>query len=123
MISRSEILKKRDLEYPLTTELEVNLSDLLKKVNKFRDIYGKPLVITSGYRPGKYNRDAGGAPNSTHLTCQAIDVADSDGSLAAWCQANVQVLEQCELWMEDPGHTPGWVHLQTRPTKSRIFVP
>lgn len=113
----------RDKEYPLSPELEANLADLLVKINKFRATYGSPLIVTSGYRPGHYNKQAGGAPNSTHLVCQAVDLADSQGILAKWCQDHVPVLEDCGLYMESPVRTPGWVHLQTRVTRNRIFVP
>jgi hypothetical protein len=36
-----------------------------------------------------------------------------------------KLLEQYDLYMEDPLYTTTWVHLQTRPTKSgsRVFKP
>jgi uncharacterized protein YcbK (DUF882 family) len=123
MISRAEVLMGRDRDYPLTPDMEKNLEKLLLAVNKLRVIYGKPMRVSSGYRPGHYNKAAGGAKNSTHLTCQAVDFADSDRTLAQWCLNNITVLADSGLYLEDPAHTPGWVHLQTRPTKKRVFTP
>lgn len=121
MISKQEILMGRDTEYPLTPELEENLRLLLIAVNKLRSLYGKPMNVSSGYRPGKYNKAAGGAKNSTHLTLQAVDFADSDGAIDAFC--TVDILKQCGLYKEHPDNTPRWCHVQIRPTNNRIFKP
>ena len=100
MISRDEVLMGRDVEFPLTPELEANLSKLLEAVNKLRTLYGKPMIVNSGYRPGHYNTDAGGAPNSAHQLCEAIDIKDEDGEVKKWI--TVEILEQCGLYQEDP---------------------
>lgn len=123
MLTREDILMGREVEYPLTPELETNLEKLLIALNKFRAAYGKPLRVTSGYRPGKYNVAAHGAPRSSHLTCQACDFADADGSLDQFCLDNLQLLEDCGLWLESPANTPGWTHLQIRPVSVRVFKP
>lgn len=121
MISRKEILMGREVEYPLSDELEANLEKLLIAVNKLRDAYGKSMIVSSGYRPGKYNTAAGGAKNSTHLICEAVDFADRDGEIKDFC--TVEILEKCGLYMEDSLSTPMWAHVQIRPTKNRIFKP
>lgn len=122
-ITVQEVLQGRDAEYPLTPESKKNLDKLLSAVNRLRAFYGKPMIVTSGYRPGKYNKAAGGAGRSCHLTCEAVDFADADGKLKEWCSTNLDKLEACQLYMEHPANTPSWVHLQIRPTKSRIFKP
>lgn len=120
-VTKAEILMGREKEYPLTPELEANLDKLFIAVNKLRHAYGKPLIVSSGYRPGRYNTAAGGAKNSSHLTCQAVDFSDPKGELDKWLTENVKVLEDCGLFLEDPEKTPSWTHVQTRPTKNRIF--
>lgn len=130
MVTRDEVLKGRDRDYPLDAELEQNLNQLLDAVNKLRKEYGKPFVITSGYRPGHYNKSARGAKKSAHMSCQAVDIRDSDGEIAKWCLNNLKLLEEAGLYMESPLHThepPGarWLHLQTRRPASgnRVFIP
>lgn len=125
MITRKEVLMDRDKEYPLSKEFEANLAILLERLNKFRNIYGKPLFVSSGYRPGKYNKGAGGANSSAHLTCQATDFKDVDGALKKYIKDNPTILETCDLYLEAPESTPSWIHLQSRKTKSgkRIFKP
>lgn len=121
MISRNEILQGRDTEYPLSPALENNLKLLLEAVNKLRKLYGKPMYVSSGYRPGKYNKAAKGAPNSSHLTCQAVDFKDADGAIKAWI--TIDILKECGLYQEHPSRTLTWCHLQVRPTKNRVFLP
>jgi hypothetical protein len=124
-ISPQEVLMGREVEYPLSPEIKANLDKLLIALNKFRAFYGKPMVVTSGYRPGKYNTAAKGAKNSSHLTCEACDFADPDGALDLWCTQHLDILEECGLWLESPQNTPGWTHLQIRPITSgnRVFIP
>ena len=121
MIFRDEILMGRDAQYPLDATLEANLADLLIAVNKLRTAYGKPMTVSSGYRPGHFNTDAGGAANSSHKTCQAVDFHDTDGALKAWI--TIEMLEQCGLWQEAPESTPTWLHVQVRPAIHRVFKP
>jgi uncharacterized protein YcbK (DUF882 family) len=123
MITRKEILMGRDTAYPLSPQLEDNLNKLLRAVNLVRAAYGKPMTVSSGYRPGTYNVKAGGAQLSAHLFCMACDFSDADGQLAAWCLAHLSLLEQAGLWMENPERTKGWVHLDIRPRKKRVFDP
>lgn len=121
--SRRELLMGRDNEYPLSEEQESNLTKLMAAINKLRMAYGKPLRVSSGYRPGHYNKQAKGAKRSAHLTCEAVDFVDTDKQLKDWLVENVQVLVDCGLYMEAAEATPGWCHVQIRPTKNRIFKP
>jgi uncharacterized protein YcbK (DUF882 family) len=123
LISRDEILMGRDKEYPLTLEMSKNLDKLLAAVNVVRAQYGKPMTVSSGYRPGKYNTAAGGAKNSSHMTCEAVDFKDPKGELTRYILQNLDLLERAGLYMESPSRTQGWVHLQTRKTHNRVFLP
>lgn len=113
----------RDKEYPLSPELELNLIILLERLNKLRNVYSKPMTVTSGYRPGKYNKTAGGALRSAHLTCEACDFKDTDGSLDKFCMDNPDLLKSIGLYLEHPDSTPGWTHLDTRIRNSTVFRP
>lgn len=121
MITRNEILKGQECP----PHLEENLQDLFVKINMLRGIWGKPMVVNSGYRSPQHNALIGGASNSAHLYCQAVDIRDFRGELAEWCLKNQDVLEEVGLWMESPHITSpkGYVHLQTRPANSRVFNP
>lgn len=125
MISRNEILMGRDLKYPLSSILAANLEKLLTSLNMFRELYGKPLTVSSGYRPSEFNKAAGGAKRSNHQLCLACDFVDLDSSIDSFCVANPDILEQCGLYLEHPMWTSTWCHLQCVPPSSgkRIFAP
>ena len=42
-----------------------------------RELYGKPLRVTSGYRSLSHNTAIGGARNSGHVCGKAVDIAVS----------------------------------------------
>jgi hypothetical protein len=120
----SEYLMGRDEEYPLSEEMYKNTTELVKTVNcLLRELGIKRWKINSGYRPGKYNEEAGGSTRSAHLTCEAVDLADPDGELKG--RITEALLVKYDLYMEHPNSTPTWCHLQSRPTRSgrRIFKP
>ncbi len=120
-ISREEVLMGRDAEFPLSPELEANLEKLLIALNKFRELYGKPMVVSSGYRPGHYNTDAGGAKHSNHRVCLACDFHDPAGEIDQWITMDrEQALEAAGLWREGQAYTHGWVHLQVVPFASYV---
>jgi len=48
---------------------------LLNMIDEAREIYGKPIRVTSGYRTEAHNRKVGGVDSSSHLKGLAIDVA------------------------------------------------
>lgn len=131
MISREEYLQGKDLP----ANLEANLIESLRRWNLFRALYGLPMIVDSGFRTMEdhlriYRQklgthfDISKVPmNSAHLSAQACDFADADGSLKNWIASNPGVLESCDLYMEDPASTPSWVHLQSRATSKRVFIP
>ena len=63
-----------------TACLKPELVTLLRKVEKH---FGKPVIITSGYRSKSYNRRVRGARNSQHMYCKAADIRVSGVSKQA----------------------------------------
>tara|TARA_Y100000310_G_scaffold304962_2_gene344644 strand:- start:575 stop:997 length:423 start_codon:yes stop_codon:yes gene_type:complete len=57
----------------------------LEKLETLRNQYGKPLIVTSGYRSPSHNKAVGGAPDSMHLKfatdIHASGVHDAAGTL------------------------------------------
>lgn len=120
----------------LTPEMEANLQDLHSRINKIRTAWAKPMMVTSGVRSlADHKRIYADIARrkglthiripmgSKHLSAQACDILDRDGSLMAWCKANVTILEAVGLWVE--ADTKGWVHFQVVPPRSgnRFFKP
>ena len=43
-----------------------------------RERLGKPIIVNSGYRCAKHNREVGGATNSQHMKGEAADIRCDD---------------------------------------------
>jgi hypothetical protein len=133
MISYNELLSGNSLpDIPIAHQQ--NLEALLKCVNLLRADWGKPLTVTSGYRSLQHHLDiyrSKGIPDnkipmqSRHLTGNAVDFADHDGSLYTWALLNEAGLEAYGIWCE--AGTQGWLHCQNvpygsyKPGASRFF--
>lgn len=115
----------RAKNHPINQEQSDNLDRLIEALNPIRKAWGKPMIVSSCYRPSSINQAAGGARKSAHLNCQAVDIKDKDGLLANWCLNNLTLLEECGIYLEDVRYTIGWVHLDIRGPISgkRVFIP
>ncbi len=47
---------------------------LVRALEEIRERAGRPVTVTSGYRPPAYNREIGGVSNSTHIDGLAADI-------------------------------------------------
>lgn len=127
-ISKDELLKGRDTQYPndYTQEVSDNLDKLLVPMNKIRDAYGKSMSVTSGWRPPSINASTpGAATHSKHMIGLACDISDPDGAVMKWVLENLEMMQDLEIYFEDFRWTPNWCHFQLGAPASgkRIFVP
>ena len=133
MISFKELIGHYNVsDIDLTTQH--NLEELLVKVNKIREAWGKPMTVTSGLRTmtdhlriysEKGITDKSKIPmQSKHLYGMAVDISDPNLELTAWLKGDGdKVLEDAGLWCEEGNSN--WVHFQSVPPKSgnRWFLP
>jgi hypothetical protein len=93
---------------------------LAQFAQKARDHFGKPVIITSGYRPAKINAQVGGASLSEHL----YDAPDT-GALDFYVDGvSVYTLQD---WADDQwpyslgyGAPKGFIHVGIRPGRPRV---
>ena len=69
----SENFNLKEFECPCCHTVLLNPL-LVTKLQKLRDEWGLPLIITSGYRCELHNREVGGVKQSLHKVGQAADV-------------------------------------------------
>lgn len=70
----SDNFKVSEFHTTATDDDRVLIDDkLVSFLQKIRDRFGKPLYITSAYRPGEYNAQIGGSESSYHTKGQAAD--------------------------------------------------
>lgn len=141
MISLADYFMGRREAYPLAMSPGIEREalrtvELANKLLAQAATYGVSLppspftksAVASGWRPPQYNATvANAAPNSKHMTGQAIDIYDPDGDLDDWLMTGEgqAALTALGLWMEHPSATKSWAHLQTIPPRSgrRVFYP
>jgi len=65
--------KKIEFVCPCCGRCEMD-KELIWKLDLLRELIGKPLIIESGFRCEKHNKEIGGADNSAHLRGKAADI-------------------------------------------------
>ena len=100
-------------------------SSLAALLQKIRDHFGRPVVITSGYRTAAHNAAVGGSKSSQHLLGRAADFWVEDtpvASVAAYAETLLPGRGGIGRYPKDASHPKrrtGWVHIDTRADKSR----
>jgi len=54
--------------------------ELVERLNAAREIFGKPMTVSSGFRCERHNRAVGGKPDSAHLAGEAADLVFQSGA-------------------------------------------
>ena len=109
--------------FPTDTQY-LNILKLVKKLDLIREYLDKPMHITSGLRPNKYNKLIGGAKYSAHKLGMAADFYVKGLKADRVREILVPVLNDFEIRMENlPGSN--WVHIDIRPCDNtrRYFRP
>ena len=91
-------------------------SQLVIILQKIRDHFGKPVIISSGYRCYIHNRSVGGSTSSYHAKGMAVDITVED-------TAPREVAKFCEsigvngIGLYETSADGYFVHIDTRPNK------
>lgn len=136
MLTLAQYWMGRDHTYAsaLTEEIKTNAANTVLRANlllgEFYAANQRAHIrgVNSGWRPPAVNAHVpGAAPQSKHMTGNAIDIGDDDGQLDAWLMTipGQAAMTKIGLWMEHPSSTPRWCHVQTLPPGSgrRVFYP
>ena len=100
-------------------------SSLAALLQKIRDHFGRPVVITSGYRTASHNAKVGGSKSSQHLLGRAADFWVEGVPVATVADYAEKLLPgrggigRYPKDVAHPKRMTGWVHIDTRAGKSR----
>lgn len=81
-------------------------------LDPLRRIYGKPIVITSGYRCQKLNTLVGGVSNSWHTQGNAADIHVDSLTEATKLFSNLQKIPSVDTVLFEHSGTGQWLHVQ-----------
>ena len=74
-LTKSSTDQRKGIENIPSKKEQQNLIDLVEHIlDPLREAYGKPIIVTSGYRCKALNKAVGGASTSQHLYGQAADI-------------------------------------------------
>lgn len=96
--------------------------ELVALLQQIRQHFGTPLTITSGYRTPAHNKACGGAAYSQHLYGRAADfkiAGIAPDTVAAYAETLLPNRGGIGVYPPKAGRPNGWVHIDTRPEKSR----
>ena len=99
-----------------------NLQNLVDNVlQPLRDLYGKPIRVTSGFRSLVVNKKVGKAANSQHCKGEAADlVAANNAEIFKLIRENL-TFDQL-IWEGGNDEFPAWVHVSFRKGNNRKQV-
>lgn len=89
-----------------------NLTNLVNNIlQPARNIYGRSITVTSGYRSPTVNKKVGGVRNSQHLKGQAADIiCDNNKELFNIIKDTIKDYDQL-IWEYGDKHQPKWIHV------------
>lgn len=86
--------------------------ELLRRLDKAREIAGIPFKITSSYRSPAYNASVGGVANSSHTKGLAVDISCTDSR-----QRFLMLKALIEVGFNRIELAPTWLHVDMDTTK------
>ncbi len=105
-----------------------NLTELTRRISLFEELIGYKFHFNPGTFYGfrsladqlKVNSKS---PKSSHCEGMAVDLADPKGEIYQFLIDNPDIVIKFDFYVERKDYTPGWCHIQIRPTKRRFFIP
>ena len=92
-----------------------NLEHTIEQLDELRRLYGRKIVITSGYRCPALNKAVGGKPNSQHVKGQAADLKWDENLL----QFIIDNFHYDQL-IEETSKRTKWIHISFNKEKERM---
>lgn len=74
-LTKSLTAIRRNIDNTPSEEIRRSLTALVDNIlDPLREAYGKPIIVTSGYRCDKLNKAVKGAASSQHVKGEAADI-------------------------------------------------
>lgn len=118
-LTKSETAAKHKIDNTPPAAIIENLQYGVDMVlDPLRRLYGKPIIINSGYRCQQLNKLVGGVTNSWHQNGNAADIHISSNEEAKVLFSNLQKLPSVDTALFEHSKTAQWLHVQWDKTKT-----
>ena len=122
-VTRSETAKRRGISNMPTPEHIENFKKLAVNIfQPIREHFGKPILISSGYRSAELNKAISGSLSSQHCSGEAIDI-DMDGTDITNAQIFNYIKDNLNfdqmIWEFGTDANPDWVHVSFASNRSQ----
>jgi hypothetical protein len=122
-VTRSETAKRKGISNMPTPEHIENFKKLASNIfQPIREHFGKPIIISSGYRSAELNKAIGGSLSSQHCSGEAIDI-DMDGTDITNAQIFYYIKDNLNfdqiIWEFGTNTNPDWVHVSFAANRSQ----
>lgn len=119
---KSTTAKQKGIKNIPSKEEEQNIIALINNIlNPLRKAYGKPIIVTSGYRCKALNKAIGGAKTSQHQYGYAADIRSVSDSK----EENKKIFELAKSLPFDQlidEHNYDWIHISYSPKNRRQIL-
>ena len=116
-LCKSSTAKKLNIDNTPSDEIKKNLTVLVDEcLDPIREVFGNPIMVTSGYRCPQLNAACGGSSTSEHKTGFAADIDTSD-NIRLWEVITSGDFKWTQLINEYPDDNgePSWIHISYNP--------
>lgn len=128
-VIRSETAKRIGVSNMPTPQHIENFKKLAENIfQPIREHFGKPILISSGYRSAELNKAIGGSLSSQHCSGEAIDI-DMDGTDITNAQIFHYIKDNLNfdqiIWEFGTDKNPDWVHVSfsaSKPQRKQMLV-
>lgn len=121
-LSASTEARKMGLDNTPTSEVIANLTELVEHVlDPLRDKYGRPIMVSSGYRCPRLNKAVGGSATSQHVKGEAADIYVTRPKEMAELFALIYYTLPFDqlIWERGTDDAPAWIHVSYREGDNR----
>lgn len=115
---KSATAKRLGIDNTPTFEIVDNLNRLADYLDSIREKFGKPILVSSGYRCPLLNQAVGGAVNSQHLKGLAADLVCSDMEKLLSIIRESKGFDQL-ITEHNKGSKSYWIHVSVAPVFGR----
>lgn len=118
-LTKSSTATKYHIDNTPTRDIVRNLQYGVNMVlDPLRRLYGKPIVITSGYRCPELNKRVGGVASSWHTQGNAADIHVASLAEATKIFSNLQKIPSVDTGLFEHSPSGQWLHVQWNMNKT-----